>query len=224
MIHSFSLNRKRNAQPSIRFEKVEAILHKLINKVYLCIKKEKQLLMPKHPAVFLDRDGTIIEDVGYIHHSSLVAFYPFSFKALQTLQNHFLLFIVTNQSGIAKGIVTEKQVIAVNQHITDELRSNEIAVYDTFYCPHKNEDACHCKKPSPFFLNLAARLYNVDLSRSFIIGDHPSDVECGTNAGVTPIYVKSGHGAKHQSELNHEVHICGDLLEASELILSTIKR
>ena len=180
--------------------------------------------MPKHPAVFLDRDGTIIEDVGYIHHSSLVAFYSFSFKALQILQNHFLLFIVTNQSGIAKGIVTEKQVEAVNQHITDHLISNGIEVYDTFYCPHKNEDACHCKKPSPFFLNLAARLYNVDLSRSFMIGDHPSDVECGVNAGVTPIYVRSGHGIKHQSELAREVCICGNILDASEFILSTIKR
>ena len=73
--------------------------------------------MTKHPAIFLDRDGTLIDDVGYIQHSSEVSFYPFTFEALSLLQEHFLLFIITNQSGIAKGITTESEVSAVNNYI-----------------------------------------------------------------------------------------------------------
>jgi D-glycero-D-manno-heptose 1,7-bisphosphate phosphatase len=180
--------------------------------------------MPNHPAVFLDRDGTIIEDAGYINHSSFVEFYPFSFKALQKLQKHFMFFIITNQSGISKGLVSEDDVKAVNQHIADTLRFNNITIQETFYCPHKNEDNCYCKKPSPFFINQAASIYDIDLSGSFMIGDHPSDVECGINAGVTPIYVLSGHGRKHQDELKNGVPIFGNILEASDFILSTIKR
>jgi histidinol-phosphate phosphatase family protein len=183
----------------------------------------KIIKMPKQPAIFLDRDGTIIEDAGYINKVSMVEFYPFSFKALQNLQNHFMLFIITNQSGISKGITSEDEVKAVNRHIENELRSNHITIYETFYCPHKNEDLCSCKKPSPYFINQAARLYDVDLSKSFMIGDHPSDVECGINAGVTPVYVLSGHGQKHQNELEKEVYTCANIWEASEFILSTIK-
>ena len=182
-----------------------------------------KIKMPKQPAVFLDRDGTIIEDAGYINNASMVEFYPLSFKALQNLQNHFMLFIITNQSGISKGITSEDEVKAVNRHIENELRSNHITIYETFYCPHKNEDLCSCKKPSPYFINQAARLYDVDLSKSFMIGDHPSDVECGINAGVSPVYVLSGHGQKHQNELKKEVYTCANIWEASEFILSTIK-
>jgi histidinol phosphatase-like enzyme len=107
--------------------------------------------MAKHPAIFLDRDGTMIDDVGYIKQASEVKFYPFTIEALNLLQEYFLLFIITNQSGIATGIITEKQV-------------------------------------------------KDDLSQSFIIGDHPSDVECGINAGITPVYVLTGHGDKHKNE------------------------
>ena len=80
--------------------------------------------MAKHPAVFLDRDGTLIDDVGYIKHSSEVSFYSFTFEALSLLLEHFLLFIITNQSGIAKGITTEKEVSEVNKHIIKKLNSN----------------------------------------------------------------------------------------------------
>lgn len=178
--------------------------------------------MAKHPAIFLDRDGTIIYDVGYIKDSSSVEFYSYSIPALQKLQEHFLLFIITNQSGISKGIVSESDVKKVNKHIEEKLKLSDIVIYDTFYCPHKNEDNCNCKKPNPFFINHAAQLYNLDLAQSFIIGDHPSDVECGINAGITPVYLLSGHGTKHLRELKHEVPVYNNLLKASEFILSTI--
>ncbi len=179
--------------------------------------------MSHHPAVFLDRDGTIIDDVGHINDTSLVEFYSHSIPALQKLQDHYLLFIITNQSGISKGILKEKDVKSVNRYIEAKLANSNITIIDTFYCPHQTGDNCGCKKPNPYFINHAASLYNLDLSKSFIVGDHPSDIECGLNAGVTPIYLLSGHGKEHLTELMHEVHVCDNILDASELILSTIK-
>lgn len=179
-------------------------------------------MMGRYPAIFLDRDGTIIEDKGYINDISLVEFFPNTISALNKLQDHFLLFIITNQSGISKGIVSESEVITVNKYIENYLRKKDISIYKTFFCPHKNEDNCDCKKPKPYFINQAAKNYNLDLSRSFIIGDHPSDIECGINAGVNTIYLLSGHGKKHLDELKHDVTICKNINEASDFILSTI--
>ncbi|MDP2338381.1 MAG: HAD family hydrolase [Bacteroidota bacterium] len=176
--------------------------------------------MAKHPAVFLDRDGTIIEDIGYIKDPMDLIFYPESFKALQRLQNHFLLFIITNQSGVSKGITTEREVKEVNNYLLEMLKARGIVIYDIFSCPHKTEDNCSCKKPNPYFINKAAELYNLDLAKSFIIGDHPSDVYCGINAGVNPIYVLTGHGKKHQHEITEEVITCKNVLDASNYIVS----
>ena len=178
--------------------------------------------MAKHPAIFLDRDGTIIEDNGHIYKTSDVIFYPHIFKALELLQKHYLLFVITNQSGISKGLISESDVQGVNKYITETLKTKGIAIFDTFYCPHKNEDNCNCKKPKPYFIKKAAQLYNVDLTRSFIIGDHPSDVECGINAGVTPIYLLSGHGNKHKDELLFNSKICNNLSDAAKFIMSTV--
>jgi D-glycero-D-manno-heptose 1,7-bisphosphate phosphatase len=178
--------------------------------------------MAKHPAVFLDRDGTIIEDNEYISNTSDVNFFPYTFKVLKLLQKHFLLFVITNQSGISKGLTSESDVQKVNKYITDTLRTKGITIFDTFYCPHKNEDNCNCMKPRPHFINKAAQLYNVDLTKSFIIGDHPSDVECGINAGVTPIYLLSGHGNKHKNELLFNSKVCNNLSDASKFIMSKV--
>ena len=180
--------------------------------------------MASHPAVFLDRDGTLIEEKGYIDLPSAVAFYSYTFKALKNLQQHFLLFIISNQSGISKGIVTQRDVEAVNRYIVEQCRANGVVIYDTFYCPHRTEGNCICKKPSPYFINLAAGRYHIDLSRSFMIGDHPSDAACGINAGVTSIYLMSGHGRKHYTELKSNVQVCGNIWEASHYILKTIDK
>lgn len=178
--------------------------------------------MAKHPAIFLDRDGTIIEENGYIDNTLNVEFFPYTYKSLELLQKHFLLFIITNQSGISKRFIDETDVQKVNRYITDTFKKNGITIFDTFCCPHKNEDNCSCKKPKPYFLHKAAQLYNVDLSKSFIIGDHPSDIECGINAGVTPIYLLSGHGRKHKDELTFKSKVCNNLSDASKYIISII--
>ncbi|HEX2922245.1 MAG TPA: HAD family hydrolase [Bacteroidales bacterium] len=180
--------------------------------------------MKKSAAVFLDRDGTIIEDVGHVKRLSDVVFYPYTIESLKKLSRDHLLFIITNQSGIAKGIVTEDEVREVNTYILDYLQSQGITITGLYYCPHKTEDNCHCKKPSPYFVLEASKQHNVDLTNSFIIGDHPSDVECGVNAGINPLYVLTGHGTKHKDELNGDVLIFDDLHRGTEHILSTLKQ
>lgn len=175
--------------------------------------------MAKRPAIFLDRDGTLIDDVGYIKQTSQVSFYPFTFEALSLLQEHFSLFIITNQSGIAKGITTEKEVSNINKYIIQTLHKQGIVICDFFCCPHNSEDNCECKKPKTYFIEKAQQSYNIDLSRSYIIGDHPSDIQCGLNAGILPIYLLTGHGKKHKDELNNKTVICTNLLEASKYIL-----
>lgn len=175
--------------------------------------------MAKHPAIFLDRDGTIIEDRGYIKNPSDVIFYPMSFKALSILQKQFLLFIITNQSGVSKGFTTESEVKKVNKYLIEYLKARSVVIYDVFYCPHKNEDNCDCKKPNPYFIKKASELYNLNLADSYIFGDHPSDVECGLNAGVKPVYLLTGHGSKHKDELTPDVKICSNILEAAKYVV-----
>jgi len=176
--------------------------------------------MKKQAAIFIDRDGTIIQDNGYIDQIEMVDFYPYTLASLQKLQKSYLLFIITNQSGISKGLISEEKVILINQHIEEYLRTNKINITATYYCPHTDQDNCYCKKPSPYFIEQAAKEYALDLSSSYMIGDHPSDVGCGIKAGVTPIYLLSGHGSKHQKELTDNPQICKDLEEATNLILS----
>lgn len=179
--------------------------------------------MAKHPAVFLDRDGTLIEDNGFINNCSDVVLFPNTFEALELLQEYFLLFIITNQSGIEKGIITEKEVADVNNYISKTLKEQGIAIYDVFCCPHKSEDNCSCKKPKTYFIEKASQLYPIDLSKSYIIGDHPSDILCGINADITPIYLLTGHGNKHKSEIDKETIICGNILEAAKYITSKVE-
>ena len=173
------------------------------------------------PAIFLDRDGTIIADIGYLKKSQDVIFFPETFTSLQRLQEIFQLFIITNQSGISKGITTENEVKLVNNYIVETLKSKGIIISHVFCCPHTNEDNCICKKPKPFFIQQATKLYNLNLEYSYIIGDHPSDVECGINGKIKPIYVLTGHGEKHKNELNSECVICDNIAKASKYIIET---
>ena len=129
------------------------------------------------PAVFLDRDGTLIEDRGDLCCPSNVAFFPETVDALRMLQRRFSLFIVTNQSGISKGTLTMRDVERVNERMMSHLTRAGVQIVETYVCPHQRSDGCVCIKPNPHFLLEAAREYGVDLPRSFVIGDHPSDTQ-----------------------------------------------
>ena len=174
-------------------------------------------------AIFLDRDGTIIRDKGNIGEISQVEFYNYTFDCLRKLQEKFLLFIITNQPGIAKGNVSREQVEKVNLYVLNILKENGIEIKAIYCCPHQKSDNCKCRKPKTYFLEKAQKENLLDLKKSYVIGDHPSDVELAFNSEANGIYVLSGHGKKHYKELSenikHKIMIKQNLELAAKEIL-----
>ncbi len=170
-------------------------------------------------AVFLDRDGTIIEDRGHLWDPDEVVFFPEAFESLRKLQRHLLLFIVTNQPGVAEGLITRNDVDRVNAHVVAALAEQGVEIRDFYVCPHGRLEQCPCMKPKPYFLREAAERYGIDLSTSFTVGDHPHDVQLAGNAGASGIYVLTGHGLKHLDDVPRDTHIAPGIAEAAEMIL-----
>jgi histidinol-phosphate phosphatase family protein len=171
------------------------------------------------PAVFLDRDGTIIEDRGYLEHPSQVEFFVDTLSALQRLTGLFELFIVTNQSGVAKGMISIDDVERVNSYIESVLKKNGIRITETYVCPHERSDNCECIKPKPHFMKKAEKEHNIDLSCSYAIGDHPHDVEFAENVGATGIFVLTGHGGMHRHEMPPTTLVASGIGKATALII-----
>ena len=171
------------------------------------------------PAVFLDRDGTLIEDRGWLRDPAQVEFYPATIPALQQLAGAFDLFIVTQQRGVADGLLSLADVQRVNDHVVGVLRAAGVVIRAAYCCPHRRDENCACAKPKPFFLQQAARDYGIDLARSFVVGDHPADVELAANAGARGIYVLTGHGTKHRAQLAATAVVVGDIGEAAARVL-----
>lgn len=175
--------------------------------------------MPR-PAVFLDRDGTLIEDVGILSDPADICLFSDTIATLAELQKHYLLFVVTNQNGIAKGLITLSQVEAVNAALDARLRQDGITIRQWYVCPHHRQDQCRCIKPNPTFLREAARDYDVDLPASFVIGDHPHDPATADAVGATGLYVLTGHGTRHRDELPEGRHVFETLRQAGDWIIN----
>ncbi len=184
-------------------------------------KNEMSHVAGLHPAIFLDRDGTLIEDRGHLSEASEVAFYPDVIDALRRLQVRFLLFLVTNQSGVARGLITMESVKQVNARVVSYLAEHGVRITDVYVCPHQRSDGCSCIKPNPHFLHKAAAEHGVDLCRSFTVGDHPHDVELARAVGAQGIYVRTGHGEKHLGELRVDEIVVAGIGEAADWILRT---
>ena len=178
-------------------------------------------------AVFLDRDGTIIKDKGYLKHPKEVEFYNDTFSALRELQKHFLLFVITNQPGIAKGLITPGEVENIHHFIQERFKEENIIIQEFYYCPHLKEDRCICRKPNSYFLDKIAKKYGVDLTLSFMVGDHPSDIQLAFNARANGIFLLTGHGKNHVHELPGQlkkpVKICRNIKYAARHILDLIQ-
>ncbi len=174
----------------------------------------------KNAAIFLDRDGTIIEDNGHLRDPSDVVIFPETFKALRKIQKHFLLFIVTNQAGIADGRISLDDANRVNSSIVTAFADARIEITDVYVCPHDRSDNCDCIKPKPYFLQKAAKDYHIDLQQSFVVGDHPFDVQLAKNVGAHGIFVLTGHGNKHLAELPRDAEVASGITEAAEKIIS----
>jgi len=175
---------------------------------------------PLAQAVFLDRDGTLNEDRGHLANPDDVVFFPQAAPALARLGGRYRLFIVTNQRGVAEGILTPEQVEAVNRHVVAVLARAGVAISRVYTCPHLRSDGCACIKPNPHFLHRAAQEFGLDLARSWVVGDHPHDVELARRAGALGLYVLTGHGAKHRAELSPGTVVVPGIAEAVDWILA----
>src|SRR3954470_8723484 len=180
-------------------------------------------------AVFLDRDGTIIEDRDYLHKPEEVVILPGVPEALRRLQEAgFLLIMVTNQSGVGRGLFPITDVEKVHQRIAKDLARRKVALQKIYVAPEAPDQPSRGRKPSPQFLFDARDEFGLELSQSYVIGDKLIDLECGWNAGVKKsILVRTGYGAELErlsaGKLQSAV-VVDDLGAAAEWILSQPNR
>jgi D-glycero-D-manno-heptose 1,7-bisphosphate phosphatase len=172
------------------------------------------------PAVFLDRDGTLIEDVGYLASPSGVALIPGVSEALHRLAAAgFILTVVSNQSGIARGLFDAAAVDAVNAEIARQLGPGGATIARWACCPHLPDAGCRCRKPGTQLHREAADALGIDLGRSWCVGDRMGDVRAATSFGGRGILVMTGEGAGHIGTARAEgVAVAADLLAASAII------
>jgi D-glycero-D-manno-heptose 1,7-bisphosphate phosphatase len=186
--------------------------------------------MGENKAVFLDRDGTINEEVGFIDDPEKLRLIPGAGEALKMLKEAgFSLVVVTNQSGIARGYLSEKELAEVHKRLARLLSTYGVALDGIYYCPHHPEGAppyranCSCRKPEPGMVMKAAEELSLDLSSSFIVGDKPEDIELGKNSGLRTVLVRTGFGRETEETLRKKEAIpdfvAEDITYAAEFIL-----
>ncbi len=186
-------------------------------------------------AIFLDRDGTISQEVGYIHDIGHLRLLPNSAKAIRMLNRSGIkVIVVTNQSGVARGYYSEDHVRRVNDRLTALLKAEGVELDGIYYCPHHPTEgsgaytqSCHCRKPEPGMLLQAASDQHVDLGRSFVVGDKLTDMEMAHRVGAKGVLVLTGYGQEEigkKGETGPEPdRIVSDLEEAVEWILSQLE-
>lgn len=175
-------------------------------------------------AVYLDRDGVLVEDVNDLRHASQLRVLPGVPGALRALQTHFYLVVVTNQSGIARGLFTEEDLFSIHSELVGQLSNEGVVIDAMYYCPHLPGAAnqaygkkCECRKPSPGMLITAKNQWSIDLIGSYMIGDRPSDMEAGERAGVSCIFI--GDDVKTAPTGNR---LAPNLAAAADIILADI--
>jgi D-glycero-D-manno-heptose 1,7-bisphosphate phosphatase len=184
--------------------------------------------------VFLDRDGTVIEEVGYLNRLDRVAFFPFTVDAIRVLNRAgFLVVIVSNQAGVARGYFDEAFVRETHAFIDRRVREGGARIDGFYYCPHHPEGriaaytrSCECRKPSPGLIRQAARDLDIDVAASCVIGDRWQDVELGRAAGTKTILVRTGYGMAEEGrpEAAAPDMIADNLMHAAAWILRTLPR
>ena len=172
--------------------------------------------MSRARAVFFDRDGTLMEEVHYCGDPARVRVFPGVPEALRKLKEAGLLtFVMTNQSGIARGLITEAQYHAVQDELLRQIGAGLIDA--AYFCADPPAVPSTRRKPEPGMVLEAAAAYDIDLARSYFIGDKSADIECGQRAGTRTILVLTGYGAERDSHPDFTAH---DIAEAVQIVLS----
>ena len=187
------------------------------------------------PAIFLDRDGTLIEEAGYLDRLERVSIFPWTIDALRLLgRAGFRLIVVTNQAGVAKGMFDEAFVRETHRVLTEKFAAGGAHIDGFYYCPHFQEASvemyrrdCDCRKPKPGMLQQAAREHGLALDRSFVVGDRWSDVEAARAGGARGVLVRTGYGvidAAHPKPGVEAAMIAQHLMDATAWILQEQRR
>jgi D-glycero-D-manno-heptose 1,7-bisphosphate phosphatase len=187
------------------------------------------------PCVFLDRDGTLNVDVGYMHAIDQLELYPWTADALRLLKRAgFALVVVTNQAGLARGLIAEGFVEEAHAELQRRLTAVGAGLDGFYYCPHhpmgtveKFRGDCRCRKPNPGMVEDAARDLGLDLSRSWVIGDKWLDVQLGAAVGARSILVRTGWGASEEPKRPNGVDVeavCDNLMHAVAVILEQVRQ
>jgi D-glycero-D-manno-heptose 1,7-bisphosphate phosphatase len=174
------------------------------------------------PAVFLDRDGTLIEDPGYLGDPQAVVMLPGVAEALRRLADRgYRLVVISNQAGVARGMFTEDAVREVNARVAEILDADGARIDGWYWCIHHPDytGPCGCRKPGTELLERASREHDLDLGASWMVGDHHSDVEAVTRVGGRGILVLTGHGG--HGDVPDGTPVADDLGAAADVILET---
>ncbi len=188
--------------------------------------------MPER-AVFLDRDGTINEEIGYLFDPDKVCLIPGAAEALVRLKGAgFMLIVISNQSGVARGLFTEDDLHKVNHRLSHLMEAKGAKVDAYYFCPHHPRHGemveCECRKPKTGMATAAAERFGIDLSSSYFVGDKATDIELGKNAGGKTVLVLTGFGNEEKSLLQDRGiepdMISASLPEAADWIIEDLKK
>jgi D-glycero-D-manno-heptose 1,7-bisphosphate phosphatase len=182
------------------------------------------------PAVFLDRDGTMIEDVGYLDRLERLKLFPYTIDAVRLLNRAgYKVVVVTSQNGVAQGVLTEAFLGEAHARVSELCAAAGATIDGYYYCPHSTHALveryrtdCECRKPKPGMIIAAARDHSLDLSRSFVVGDRWRDIEMGLAAGTRAVLVETGYGrteALRRPPHIQAVPVAATLIEATSWIL-----
>jgi len=194
--------------------------------------------MKKNIAVFLDRDGTINEEVGYLDSLDKFKIIPCAYEAIRLInESGMKVVVISNQAGVARGLFTEDFVKITHEHLLVTLRQKKAHIDNFYYCPHHPTEGiklyrqnCNCRKPAPGMLLQAAQDLNIDLTKSYLVGDRFRDMEAAKKVGVKGVLVKTGYGQEllqddgpdEATEEGKPDFIAADILEAVKWILDQV--
>jgi|694.fasta_scaffold02921_22 histidinol-phosphate phosphatase family protein len=170
-------------------------------------------------SLFLDRDGTVIREEHYLRDPAKVTLEKGVIEGLQQFSSSgYRLVVVSNQSGVGRGLINEDDVAAVNGRVAELLAAHGVYVSSWHHCPHLPEDRCSCRKPGPALFQAASLLHPVDWAESFMVGDKPSDVQAGLSLGMKAALITTGYGSRHIDwALRQGVPVVHSLQELADL-------
>lgn len=173
------------------------------------------MFIEKHPAVFLDRDGVLCAEKGYVVHLGELEIFPYARRCIDKLhQKGFLAICITNQSAVARGMMTEEALREMNEYLMAQIGLDAL-----YYCPHhpkgigKYRKRCNCRKPGTAMVERALEEFEIDRDASYMVGDRATDILCGQNAGLKTVLLESGYGTRRLEQPVKPDFICQDLEE-----------